>query len=80
MNQVSGHVASLMTTIFEAAAVMLRDCGETTNAFLVPHSDEEYTVSLEVNRKGGDWQRNLVATIGSAGPDWDVDVQITRHV
>lgn len=77
MNQVPGHVASLMSTIFESAAAALRIRGETANMFLVAHSDAEFTVSLEVNREGGNWQRNLVATIDPAGPVWEVDIRIT---
>ena len=47
MNQVPGHVASLISTIFESAAGVLRIGGENASVFLVPHSDTEFTVSLE---------------------------------
>ncbi len=77
MNPVPEHVASLISTIFEAGAGGLRARGESASAFLVRHSDTEFTMSLEVSREGGDWQRNLVATIDAAGSVWEVEVRIT---
>ena len=32
---------------------------------------------FEVSRKGGDWQRNLIASIDPAGSVWEVEVKIT---
>lgn len=66
-----------MSAIFEASAALLRERGENAHAFLVKHSSREFVATLEVSRKGGDWQRNLIASIDPASSVWEVEVKIT---
>lgn len=71
------HVAAVVETALAASAAGMRAAGESAFASLTELSDREFLVALEVDREGGDWQRNLGIVIAAAGSVWSVEARIT---
>lgn len=76
MNHTTSHVAALIATMFEVTAAELRARGESAHAHLTDPDADEPLVSLEVDRKGGDWQRNLIVSFEPAAAGALVEVRL----
>lgn len=67
--------AAVIRDIFDAAVADIPDNARASVTTLSPH---ELVVALEVSRKRGDWQRNIVVTLtGHRNGGWQIDSQIT---
>lgn len=79
MTKTASHVTPLVESLFEEAAAALRERGESAYADVSSVPNGATSVALEVDREGGDWQRNLIVVVEASAAGWAVEAKIVNE-